>query len=35
MKNNKAIGIGLILLGVVVWQRNKKKGIVTPILDRK
>lgn len=33
--SKKTIGIGLIALGVVLWQMNKKKGIVTPILDRK
>lgn len=33
--NKYALGLGLIALGAVVWQMNKKKGIVTPILDRK
>lgn len=29
------LGIGFIVVGILLWQSNKKKGIVTPILDRK
>lgn len=33
--NKTVIGLGLIALGLVLWKSNNKKGIVTPILDRK
>jgi len=35
MDKKLIFGLGFIALGIVLWKSNKKKGIITPILDKK
>lgn len=35
MDKKLMIGLGLVGLGFFLWKSNQKKGVVTPILDRK
>lgn len=33
--DKKIVAGGLVVLGILLWRRNKSKGVYTPVLDRK